>query len=236
MLNILLFAPIPESEPIAAIRSQLIGSGFSIKHLDFDGPERTAIADLKHAFDGRPPDLTVKAEPESAERSPSNRLSKISDLLWGDDALGIPRLLLVHSCNQACLEVISESSDFLLPPFSPEEALARVRLLLYRFRNLEYGNTTTFSGLSIDIQSCQIRDESGNIHALRPREFELFSFLVTHRGKFFGRSRLLDLVWGVDFEGTERTVDIHIRRIRSKLPERIAELIETKHGVGYGIR
>ena len=59
---------------------------------------------------------------------------------------------------------------------------------------------------------------------------------MTHRGKFFARDRLLDLVWGLDFEGGERTVDIHIRRIRAKLPPLATEMLITRRGVGYGFQ
>jgi DNA-binding response OmpR family regulator len=67
-----------------------------------------------------------------------------------------------------------------------------------------------------------------------PREYDPLAFLVTHRGKFFGRDRLLDLVWGIHFEGGERTVDIHIRRLRAKLPPQTADRLQTRCGTGYG--
>ena len=69
-----------------------------------------------------------------------------------------------------------------------------------------------------------------------PREYELLRFLALHRGKFFARDRLLDLVWGVGFEGGERTVDIHVRRLRAKMPPLAAALLETRRGLGYGLR
>jgi DNA-binding response OmpR family regulator len=69
---------------------------------------------------------------------------------------------------------------------------------------------------------------------LTPREYDPLAFLVTHRGKFFGRDRLLDLVWGIHFEGGERTVDIHIRRLRAKLPPQTADRLQTRCGTGYG--
>lgn len=70
---------------------------------------------------------------------------------------------------------------------------------------------------------------------LTPREYDLLAFLVTHRGKFFGREQLLVLVWGIQFEGGERTVDIHIRRLRAKLPMGCADRLQTRRGTGYGI-
>ena len=76
----------------------------------------------------------------------------------------------------------------------------------------------------------------GRILPLTPREFDLLRFLSLHRGKFFARDRLLDMVWGVDFEGGERTVDIHIRRLRAKMPPESAGLLETRRGIGYGLR
>jgi two-component system alkaline phosphatase synthesis response regulator PhoP len=71
---------------------------------------------------------------------------------------------------------------------------------------------------------------------LTPREYELLQFLLTHRGRLFSRERLLDLVWGVDFEGGARTVDIHIRSLRAKLPPDAARLLTTQRGIGYGFQ
>ena len=81
-----------------------------------------------------------------------------------------------------------------------------------------------------------VRDTESRLLPLTPREYDLLRFLSLYRGKFFARDRLLDMVWGVDFEGGERTVDIHVRRLRAKMPSQAAHLLETRRGIGYGLR
>ena len=90
--------------------------------------------------------------------------------------------------------------------------------------------------MTLELSAGCARDAAGLLLPLTPREYELLRFLALHRGKFFARDRLLDLVWGVGFEGGERTVDIHIRRLRAKMPPLAAALLETRRGLGYGLR
>jgi DNA-binding response OmpR family regulator len=129
--------------------------------------------------------------------------------------------------------------DFLLPPFAPPEARARLEILLYRKRSIDRGQIV-FGSLRIDLNIGTAQDmstaQNGEDLPLTPREFELLVFLLTHRGKLFSRERLVSQVWGLDFTGGERTVDIHIRRIRTKIPEDVAALLETRRGIGYGFR
>ena len=92
----------------------------------------------------------------------------------------------------------------------------------------------TFADVVLDLQTATARNHRGDTLPLTHREFELLHFLCRHRGKFFDRDRLLTHVWGVDFIGSDRTVDIHVCRLRSKLPSHAASLLETRRGLGYG--
>ena len=113
--------------------------------------------------------------------------------------------------------------------------LARLALLSFRKRHIHSADTLSLPGLTLDLAGARARDGSAGVLPLTPREYELLRFLALHRGKFFARDRLLDMVWGVDFEGGERTVDIHMRRLRAKLPPETAALLETRRGLGYGL-
>ena len=126
------------------------------------------------------------------------------------------------------------TDDFLLPPYSSSEVLARLSLLRFRRRHVPADNLLRFADIVLDLNGKRALDNALTPLPLTPREYDLLAFLVTHRGKFFGRDRLLDLVWGIHFEGSERTVDIHIRRLRAKLPPQTADCLQTRRGTGYG--
>jgi DNA-binding response OmpR family regulator len=125
--------------------------------------------------------------------------------------------------------------DFLAPPYDPVEALARLRLLLFRRRHVEGGDQVRYHDLTLDLATGRAYAAGSTQEiALTPREWELLRFLVTNQGRRYGRERLVDLVWGVHYEGGPRTVDIHIRRLRAKLPPEAGQRLETLRGIGYG--
>ena len=126
--------------------------------------------------------------------------------------------------------------DFLLPPYEPEEVKARVALLFFRKRSVEAGDMLYFAGIRLSLGAGKVTTADGKPLALTPREYDLLRFLLTHRGRRYPREQILAMVWGVDYDGGERTVDIHIRRLRAKLPTETAALLETRRGMGYGFR
>lgn len=133
------------------------------------------------------------------------------------------------------------ADDYLTKPFGIREFIARVKVV---FRRAEEGihadqikpggPVIRFSGLEIDIDKRKVTLNNTRID-LSPREFELISLLASNPGKSFSRKRLLNLVWGYDFEGYEHTVNSHINRLRSKIEEDISSprFILTTWGVGY---
>lgn len=129
------------------------------------------------------------------------------------------------------------ADDYLVKPFSPRELLARVRALLRRMdstRPSEDRSRVTLGDLVVDESSYQAT-ASGHPIQLTPREFELLHFLASHSGQVLSRDQILEGVWGIDYPGTTRTVDEHVKRIRKKLAEAgdSSVTIETVWGVGY---
>ncbi len=122
-------------------------------------------------------------------------------------------------------------SDFVVAPYRSDEVLAR--LALRRFRQRDGATEVIRSGLFVmDVDNYTLWADHERI-ALTYKEYELLRFLITHPGRVFSREALLRHVWGYDYYGGSRTIDVHIRRIRSKLPAAAAACLETVHQVGY---
>jgi DNA-binding response OmpR family regulator len=125
------------------------------------------------------------------------------------------------------------ADDYITKPFSPKEALARVRAVLRRTeRPAVEGETLTDPPLQLDLPQRIVRVEAREV-ALTRKEFDLLVELLRQRGRVLTRERLLETVWGYDFPGETRTVDVHVRRLRQKLGEPVDARLETVVGVGY---
>lgn len=123
------------------------------------------------------------------------------------------------------------ADDYITKPFNQYELLARIKAVLRRTasektsdRTFKYGKTL------IDLDSYSAMDENGEKIEFTNKEFELLKLLISYPTKVFKREEILDKVWGMDFFGEFRTVDVHVSKIREKLGESI---IKTVRGVGY---
>ena len=129
------------------------------------------------------------------------------------------------------------ADDYVPKPFSPREVVARVQALLRRSATSPGGARatrppTTVGDLEVDHFKREVR-VAGALVALTPTEFRLVEALVTHPGRTFTREELVARAFGPDYDGLDRTVDVHITNLRRKLDAGVRSTIHTVHGVGY---
>ena len=133
-----------------------------------------------------------------------------------------------------CLELGAD--DYIVKPFDGKEMTARVKALLRRVRGSEEETKQdlTFPGLTVSLAEYDVRYEGKKLE-MPPKELEVLYFLASHPNQVFTREQLLSQVWGFDFFGDSRTVDVHIKRLREKLTdsEKYGWSLYTVRGVGY---
>jgi DNA-binding response OmpR family regulator len=127
------------------------------------------------------------------------------------------------------------ADDYLTKPFHPQELVARAKALVRRARlEPDQPGLVRAGRLEVDLERHEVRFGESKVQ-LRPKEFDLLALLARHPGRVFQRSELLDLVWGYDFPGYTRTVDVHVQQLREKLAQGGVSnpTIQTVWGVGY---
>jgi two-component system OmpR family response regulator len=124
------------------------------------------------------------------------------------------------------------ADDYVVKPFEPLELVARVKALLRRYR-IVTEQTVEIGGLFLD-RKTHHASFAGKDLVLPPKEFELLFTLASYPGRTLSRDQLIEDIWGYDFEGDERTVDVHIKRLRDKFPDESCSFrIRTVRGLGY---
>ena len=132
------------------------------------------------------------------------------------------------------------ADDYISKPFGIRELMARIKAVLRRYENTVPGRTSTtehilkLDDLEINIDRHQVTVNGQNVE-LTLKEFELLSYLAEKRGHVVTRDQLLDKVWGIEYAGETRTVDVHIRYLRKKLGDE-DKYIETVRGKGYKLK
>lgn len=196
--------------------------GCRIGTLDFYDPVEPFSGDLPAA-------IVVEAEDDAEDaRHAVRRLRRTADLA------PVPILVAVTVRGLSRLDATDGFDDFALMPYVPAELYQRIRRLEWRSSEFLSHERVKVGPIVIDLAGHGVSADGATIH-LTHQEFALLAFLAQHRGRVFSRQQLLTRVWGDDYEGGPRTVDIHVRRLRAKLG-RSGDAIETVRGAGYKMR
>ena len=182
------------------------------------------------------PPATNRPTDGPARSSPATPTPRVPGRCAGRCASATSRrelLLLLTGAQLSELELRDDLyDDFCLTPFHPVEVEARLRHLLFQGFTQVKAETVEYSGLALNVETYQASIE-GRPLDLTYMEYELLKFLAQNPGKVFTREILLSRVWGYEYYGGARTVDVHVRRLRAKLGEEQANLIQTVRSVGY---
>ncbi len=207
----------PDPPPVDVARS-----------LDLAALEWTAVSSDTGASAGSWSGAVVDLSDE-----PESGIGLLRALRRADLAIS-PILVLVRGSDLHLLDGRSDLfEDFCLTPAHPSELDARVRHLLARGGHTDPGDAEIhYDALQVNIETYQASIE-GRPLDLTYMEYELLKFLASNPGRVFTRETLLSRVWGYEYYGGARTVDVHIRRLRAKLGEEHAALIATVRSVGY---
>jgi len=199
--------------------------------LDLAGYSWKAVSNASIAAASEPADgwagavIVAEADPEGA--------FGICRALRKRDGMLEPVLLLVTGAQLGELELREDLfDDFCLAPFHPKELEARLHHLFWRTGRVSHTELVEYGDLALNLETYQAALGDRPLD-LTYMEYELLKFFATHPGKVFTREQLLSRVWGYEYYGGARTVDVHVRRLRAKLGEEHAGLIQTVRSVGY---
>ncbi len=165
-------------------------------------------------------------------RTGEEALHYAKDLIANYDQVAeAPRIAVAESPDIGELQS-KYLDDFILYPYENTELAMRLARQFSRNQKVREGKLITADGLVIDTESFEVTVDGRQL-ALTFKEFELLRFLAAHAGRVHTREALLNQVWGYEYFGGLRTVDVHVRRIRAKLGAKHENLVQTVHGVGY---
>jgi DNA-binding winged helix-turn-helix (wHTH) protein len=231
---------------LAAWRIGLAGPGKSIMQsvavIGFGQPESLRLLDALKARD-RALRLVEAAPGQLAE---AGRKGVTAGLIWGagdssskvveeaaDAGMAVVALLPRFDLNR--IDPRRGTVEFCFPPLTPEEVLFRLALALERARGQGGPNVLLHGRMAIDLDRYEVT-LSGKKVDLTYKEYELLKFLASNPGRVFTREALLRSVWEYDYFGGTRTVDVHVRRLRSKIDDVRNRFIDTVWNVGYRFR
>lgn len=158
-----------------------------------------------------------------------------STLITDSVAKGLPTLALLQEPQTPHIDFNSGHVEITFTPSNPIETIARIDLVLARARGPRDRNLITHGDLVIDQDRYEVR-LAGRAIDLTYKEYELLKYIAARPGRVFSREALLRAVWDYDYFGGTRTVDVHVRRLRSKINDVRYQFIETVWNVGYRFR
>jgi DNA-binding response OmpR family regulator len=145
---------------------------------------------------------------------------------------GTPIIALIHRGMMDRADSLADADDFVIKPYDVPEVILRAKRLLQGATDTQSGEIIRCGDLAIDLDRCEV-SVGGRLIMLTFREYELLKFLANNKRRVFTREALLNKVWGFDYYGGDRTVDVHIRRLRIKLEDSAHTFIDTIRNIGY---
>jgi len=211
-----------EPGTVAALLAEL-GCRVTVGRFDLGGLDEDALAT-------QPPTVVIVEAGDDVGRA-NKTIKRLRD---EGPLVETPILIAITVARLPSLDYSIGFDDFVLMPIVPAELYARMRQLDWRTATFGSDEIMKIDDLVIDVAGYEARLGGRRID-LTHQEFELLRFLAQHRGRVFTREALLERAWGYRYAGGTRTVDIHVRRVRSKLGD-AGSLIETVRNVGYKLR
>jgi DNA-binding response OmpR family regulator len=158
--------------------------------------------------------------------------ASVIKLRESDDFQDVP-VVLSLSCEQLLVtDPTIDADELLVKPYGPEELRARIGRARKQVNGINSDDIVRIGSLQIDLATYEVSIDGAPID-FTYMEYELLRFLATHPGRVFTREALLSRVWGYDYFGGARTVDVHVRRVRAKLGNDHAHRVKTVRSVGY---
>ncbi len=195
--------------------------GFSPRRVEANGTLRPKGGD--EGAPARQPGLVLVMGPEAA----------LCARLDADEELGdVPLVLAVEPGELAGGEELLDGHELIVAPLVAEELRARIARARRRVNGVDADEAIRVGTLKVDFATYQVTIDGRPVD-FTYMEYELLKFLITHPGRVFSREALLSRVWGYDYYGGARTVDVHVRRLRAKLGAEHAARIKTVRSVGY---
>ena len=219
MINIALASA--DRKYIRELRLQIIGWGYRPWMAD---PEESLVEQIRE----RGADLLIL----DFTAPIGNPVKSVRALKSDREFKHIPVVALIDAREAPDLDFAIGLEDFLVRGDSFDELNTRIRFVLWRLSKVDSKDTIKAGAVVMNLASYQATVK-GEALDLTYKEFELLRFLMTHRGRVFSRDALLRHVWGEEYLGGTRTVDVHIRRLRAKIGPQFDELIQTVRNVGY---
>lgn len=216
MINLLVLSG--ESKVAASLQATLARSGFACLV--------TSYEDALEVISRRLPDSVLA----DISRSDDTVIWQIIVDLKRQRVL--PVIALVSEEALAGIDTHPEADDFIIGPCRDTELVLRIKRLVHKSPDSESSEQIKCDGLIIDLATCEVT-VSGIKVELTFKEYELLKLLASNRGRVYTRDVLLDKIWGYDYFGGDRTVDVHIRRLRSKIEDASHTYIETVRNIGY---
>jgi DNA-binding response OmpR family regulator len=207
-----------DSETGAELRKTLSGPSLSCSFTSLNNGIREAVTNVRpevllYQVDGQSPGM-----PELIRKLKNSQDLPVIAL--------IPKELIEKS------DFNIDADDFIVAPGDARELTARINRVIRRVARSESSEQIKYNGLTIDLATCEVT-VNGALVELTFKEYELLKLLAGNKGRVYTREALLDKIWGYDYYGGDRTVDVHIRRLRSKIEDADHIYIETVRNIGY---